>query len=405
MTNEQDQQVISGTDVDTERLQTSMRKLAEMAPDIMDVVVATLANPAMGLEMVFKRIIEKTRNQTLIEAQIQEEAEKKFLARIDSEEERIRIDPENLQRVPDYLAQEIKRIAESAVKLNDQRLMNEVFGFYRSSLKRLFQSALDEFQDKTVLTEIQSELGVVRLKVMWADAQRGARLSKKIEEDQKLLNELEKVSKKERQLQIRVFLLLLIYVGAITAIVLLGGQVLTSNTLVPLLGIPIPIVLWSALGSLANMLYRYYKQMRVRDVEQELKWVWARPLVGIVMGAVTYLVITSGLIVLGAVTPQNQSIQLKPELLWLFAFVGGFSDRIFEGIIEKIGLISIPEKMSEESINNLVQAYVKSAAQETVKLVEHTVVEPERPEAQPGKPEAVTRPRTSSNKRNRRRNE
>lgn len=375
------------------------RAIAKVAPDILDVAAMTLTNPLAGLGMTVKRIAEKAKSQTVIEGQIQDEATKKFFASMNSEENKVPTDQDNLQK-PDYISDAMIRVAEHAVKLNDQKLMNEVLEFYKDYSARLIRSQIEGVPDTALFAKIWAELGTVRLKVMWADAQREARHSKKIEEQQKLLDELGNVTTQEGQLQLRVFLLLLLYVSIIALVILVGSSSMTSATPVPLLGIPVPMVLWSALGSIANLLFRYYKHPKPRNVEQELRWVWARPLVGIIMGTVLYLVITSGLTILGAVTPQNETIQLKTELLCLFAFVGGFSDRIFEGVIDKIGLISIPEKATDESLARFLQIYTEDLAQKTNGSVDDSVAEQRAALSQSIQEHTVLRTKTSGYKQN-----
>jgi hypothetical protein len=63
-----------------------------------------------------------------------------------------------------------------------------------------------------------------------------------------------------------------------------------------------------------------------------LRWLWilVRPLLGMIMGGFMYLGVASGLLFF------NASIQGNPQkqILWVLAFVAGFSDRIWEILIK-----------------------------------------------------------------------
>ena len=57
------QEIAKGDEADETFLKRRLRNLARMAPDILDVVTATLANPALGLDMVIRNIAEKAREE------------------------------------------------------------------------------------------------------------------------------------------------------------------------------------------------------------------------------------------------------------------------------------------------------------------------------------------------------
>lgn len=103
-------------------------------------------------------------------------------------------------------------------------------------------------------------------------------------------------------------------------------------------GIPFPIIVWSAVGSLAAILHRFYKSPRRINLEIEFRWLFARPIIGIIMGAVSYLALVSGALVFSATPSQDLSAELKVSAqqwqFWIVAFLGGFSDKFYEKIIE-----------------------------------------------------------------------
>lgn len=117
-------------------------------------------------------------------------------------------------------------------------------------------------------------------------------------------------------------------------------------------GIPFPIIVWSAVGSLAAILYRFYKSPRRVNFEIEFRWLIARPIIGIIMGALAYLALISGLIVFNT----TESAPLDPQKAgflaqyWIVAFLAGFSDKFYEKIIEwLVGKFTGAQDITESS--------------------------------------------------------
>lgn len=71
----------------------------------------------------------------------------------------------------------------------------------------------------------------------------------------------------------------------------------SSSTVVPLISIPLPIILWSVLGSLGAMLYRFNASADA-ELADPLRWSFTRPLTGILMGIIAYMVFKVGILVL-----------------------------------------------------------------------------------------------------------
>lgn len=97
-----------------------------------------------------------------------------------------------------------------------------------------------------------------------------------------------------------------------------------------IMGIPFPIWLWAAIGSLTSMLLRA-GQSPFPSRTEALRWLMFRPIVGVVMGVLTYLMVTAGLIVFA-----GSSKAQTPELLWIIAFVGSFSDSLSINLLDKL---------------------------------------------------------------------
>ena len=130
--------------------------------------------------------------------------------------------------------------------------------------------------------------------------------------------------------------LVIIYIAIVVAIIIFGYSIWSSNSEIPVLGIPYSIMVWSAVGSIAAILYRFYAKEPTR-ITKEIRWLIARPIIGIIMGSVGYLAIMSGLLIFGASTGvEANPMDARPQLLWLLAFLGGFSDKVFDVIINTV---------------------------------------------------------------------
>jgi hypothetical protein len=133
--------------------------------------------------------------------------------------------------------------------------------------------------------------------------------------------------------------------------VLVGAALLTNKT--PSLlgaaafGVPLSVILWGAAGSLAAILYRFYKEKEQGQIRfaLEFRWLIARPIIGIIMGAVVYLALISGLVLISTSggTPADPAVSaegaitssgVRMEAFWIIAFLAGFSDKFYLGVID-----------------------------------------------------------------------
>jgi hypothetical protein len=133
--------------------------------------------------------------------------------------------------------------------------------------------------------------------------------------------------------------LVLVYIVIIIGIIIFGWETNAGFMEMPVIGIPLSVLLWSLIGSVAAILYRFYTY-RIRELSQinlEITWLIARPLTGVIMGMVSYVFIIAGLFVFGAATQSTIGVPAtKPQLLWAVAFLAGFSDKFFEGFIRTV---------------------------------------------------------------------
>ncbi|MBN1929790.1 MAG: hypothetical protein JW764_09650 [Chlorobiaceae bacterium] len=133
-----------------------------------------------------------------------------------------------------------------------------------------------------------------------------------------------------------VIIVAIVYVFAIVATGFISAGLITTGVEAKVLnsdlimGIPLPIWVWGVIGSLTSMLFRagYFP---FTDRREAFRWLLFRPIVGVVMGVLTYLMVTAGLIVFAG----NANTQ-APELLWIIAFVGSFSDNLSINLLQTV---------------------------------------------------------------------
>jgi hypothetical protein len=113
------------------------------------------------------------------------------------------------------------------------------------------------------------------------------------------------------------------------------GSGITSDSRIPLLELPVPVLLWSVIGSFAAILYRFSTNGDA-EIADPLRWLFSRPLTGIVIGSITYLIIRVGVVTLtpAAGAPASGAASLgSNELIWLIAFLAGFSDKFADRLL------------------------------------------------------------------------
>jgi hypothetical protein len=155
------------------------------------------------------------------------------------------------------------------------------------------------------------------------------------------LNELvtreEQEQKDENRWQYAAIAVMVLYFAGLA----LSGLYISHNqeefkTLI--LGVPRSVIIWGAAGSLAAILYRFYtEQGRIRFAA-EFRWLIARPIIGIIMGAVVYLALKSGMILVTAQESAQATVMAgfepRMEAFWIIAFLAGFSDKFYLGVID-----------------------------------------------------------------------
>ena len=107
----------------------------------------------------------------------------------------------------------------------------------------------------------------------------------------------------------------------------------SSSTIIPILDVPLPILLWSAIGSLIAMLHRFTSGGDTL-VDHPQRWLFARPLVGMATAVSCYFVLRVGAAAFG--TTADGASFLPQEVFWLVAFLAGLSDRLSAFVLNTV---------------------------------------------------------------------
>jgi hypothetical protein len=142
---------------------------------------------------------------------------------------------------------------------------------------------------------------------------------------------------------IAIMLFYIVVVGVAIVRTSLGGPN-TAGAVVPLFGIPFSVVMWGAAGSLAAILYRFYTERKRIRFDLEVRWLIARPIIGIVMSAVSYLALKLGILILNQAPPTPAANAADLYVYWAIAFLAGFSDKFYLRIIDLLVGKTVGEK-------------------------------------------------------------
>jgi hypothetical protein len=109
-----------------------------------------------------------------------------------------------------------------------------------------------------------------------------------------------------------------------------GGP--TSRTTIAILEIPLTVLVWSAVGSFVSMLYRFNTASE-KELGDPVRWLFTRPIVGVAMGTISYFIVKVGLLSVNAAEGVKVGTL---EIMWLLAFLTGFSDRLAESLLRSL---------------------------------------------------------------------
>ncbi|HLN24533.1 MAG TPA: hypothetical protein VK558_11165 [Patescibacteria group bacterium] len=96
-------------------------------------------------------------------------------------------------------------------------------------------------------------------------------------------------------------------------------------------GVYIEVWQWALFGTAAAMILRV-SRYDFANRQEALRWAISRPVLGLVMGGLAYLIVHAGLFAFVGDTASAQPNTLK----WVVAFLGGFSDTLSVTLLSKL---------------------------------------------------------------------
>ncbi|MDC0833463.1 hypothetical protein POG22_10660 [Geitlerinema sp. CS-897] len=211
----------------------------------------------------------------------------------------------------------------SIAQMRDRALQNEAEMQY-SDIERLARQLPTEALSHQAV-DLFSDAGQATLGLML-----------EIEQRQRVI---ERLILDDRSVPVAITVLSIVYavgvVGFIVLFVWLWGDGFLVESLgdrkLPVVGVPWPVLAWSLFGSLAAIVYRFIHRP-FRRLGETAKWMWMRPIQGILFGGASYLIVEAGLSVLvdriGAETP----LPLADPTILVLSFLVGFSDRLADTV-------------------------------------------------------------------------
>ena len=171
------------------------------------------------------------------------------------------------------------------------------------------------------------------------------------------LSELVDRERKERRVQnvyqtMNIFVIVA-YIAVLIALMISAASAEDIQTInsfsVPFISVPAWALIWGAFGSLSAILYRFYNFKPNIKFSVELQWIIARPIIGVLMSAVAFLAVQTGLILLGSSRAETEaatelSIDTVTRFTSIVCFLAGFSDKFYLGVINLLVSTTIGDK-------------------------------------------------------------
>lgn len=100
-----------------------------------------------------------------------------------------------------------------------------------------------------------------------------------------------------------------------------------------LAGVPIQYYIWGGVGGVMAALYDFVKHTSQRDIDiQSIRWYYIKPVLGIIIGPITYLLFSCIIFALGLnIDPTKPNF-----LIMLVCWIAGFSERFSLGLVDTI---------------------------------------------------------------------
>lgn len=167
---------------------------------------------------------------------------------------------------------------------------------------------------------------------------------------------LSEIAQDERKLSWLIPAIILLYVCLVICMAIFVPLYKGIDYIIPVLGIPLPILIWSAIGSLCSLLFRYYKRERTSAFIPEIKLTIGRFWIGIVGGIIFYFAVRSGLFELSnQVVDLNKASSGQQQVLWALVWLISFSDFLFERVIARISGNIVGEENGEKALASVLK--------------------------------------------------
>lgn len=142
-----------------------------------------------------------------------------------------------------------------------------------------------------------------------------------------------------------------ILVVAVTVLSISNG---VGDLLIPLINIPLSVLVWSAIGSLSALIYRYYRRIKRASLIPEIRLTFGKFWIGLISGAIFYFAVRSGLFILSSQQVDiNQSPLGQQQLMWVLVWLISFSDFVFERVITRISGNVVGEE-SDKTVSSVL---------------------------------------------------
>ncbi|KOP26541.1 hypothetical protein AMR41_09865 [Hapalosiphon sp. MRB220] len=236
-------------------------------------------------------------------------------------------------------------------------LRNMVAEIGHQDLKKEAQCHLNTIQHLS--EENKNRLNIVSLNILSGEAQAVIGTMIEIEEHRLDIEELLILDRKRQSSTVKN---VSIYIAVVIALAVLLPIFLTvsgkiqpiyieklNQHMLPFIGIPWPVIVWSLIGSFAATIHRFNSKP-VYEFRDTIKWMITRHVQGVVLSSAFYLVLVSGLFLLTGVDTTSSTSQMKNELILVLCFLIGFSDRFVNSVFD--ALVRKYSKLPDDNIDS-----------------------------------------------------
>lgn len=113
--------------------------------------------------------------------------------------------------------------------------------------------------------------------------------------------------------------------------------------------VPIQYYLWGGVGGVTAALLGFVRHSAERDLDiQFIHWYYIKPIFGLVIGPIIYLILACGILAVGVSISQ-----INQQLFLLIAWLAGFSERFSLGMLDTVmsTLLNLPGKKKPQSLH------------------------------------------------------